>query len=233
MCANYEQLKLYDYDESFGVPPPTFPYPWETWPTYTAPILIRDEIHGMALARATFGLIPFWAKSNAIARQTYNARTETVAKLPSFRNAWKRRQFCLIPVARFFEPNYESGKAVRWGIGRRDGKPFALAGIWESKQDEQGIAQRSFSMLTINAAEHPLMRRFHGPEDEKRSVVVVEPQDYARWLRALNEDEARDLLRLMDLDAFQGEPAPLPPRKSKAATSIPDIDVGESSRSLL
>ena len=233
MCANYEQLKLYDYDEAFGVPPPTFPYPWETWPTYTAPILIRDEIHGMSLARATFGLIPFWAKSNAIARQTYNARTETVAKLPSFRNAWKRRQFCLIPVARFFEPNYESGKAVRWGIGRQDGKPFALAGIWELKQDEHGIAQRSFSMLTINAAEHPLMRRFHGPDDEKRSVVVVEPQDYARWLRVRDEDEARKLMRPMDPAAFQGEPAPLPPRKSKAAESMPDIEGGGSSRNLL
>ena len=58
----------------------------------------------------------------------------------------------------FYEPNYESGKAVRWRIERADGQPFCLAGIWERRMHDEGPAHWSFSMLTINADEHPLMR---------------------------------------------------------------------------
>lgn len=58
-----------------------------------------------------FGMVPHWADPK-LARQTYNARTETVASKPFFSNVWKRKQFCIIPVANFFESNYETGKPV-------------------------------------------------------------------------------------------------------------------------
>ncbi|MDB5772473.1 MAG: response-associated peptidase, partial [Burkholderia sp.] len=61
------------------------------------------------------GMVPHWADIK-LARQTYNARTETVASKPSFRNAYKRGQFCVLPVSSFYEPSYESGKAARWEI---------------------------------------------------------------------------------------------------------------------
>jgi putative SOS response-associated peptidase YedK len=71
---------------------------------------------------AYFGLIPAWAKDAKMARNTYNARSETVADKPSFRSAWKRGQLCIIPADAIFEPNYESGKAVaRRGL-EGDGK---------------------------------------------------------------------------------------------------------------
>ena len=54
----------------------------------------------------SFGLIPHWSKDNKIARHTYNARSETVAEKPSFRDAWKRGQHCIIPVQSFFEPDW-------------------------------------------------------------------------------------------------------------------------------
>ena len=83
-----------------------------------------------------FGMVPHWA-DHKLARQTYNARTETVASKPSFRSAWKRKQFCIIPTANFFEPNYETGKPVRWRIERADGGPVAIAGIWEYRPADQ------------------------------------------------------------------------------------------------
>lgn len=99
-------------------------------------------------------------------RSTYNARTETVAEKPSFKHAWRDRQFCIILAEVFFEPNYESGKQVRWRIERADGSPFGIAGIWKQRLRDDELPKWSMSMLTINADEHPLMRRFHKPRDE-------------------------------------------------------------------
>ena len=58
----------------------------------------------LEIAPAMFGMVPHWA-DHKLARQTHNARTEMVARKPSFCSAWKRKQFCIIPAANFFEPN--------------------------------------------------------------------------------------------------------------------------------
>ena len=71
-----------------------------------------EESFERQLDYGMFGLVPAWANVK-LARSTYNARIETVSTKPSFRAAWKRRQFCAVPLANFFEPNYESGKPVR------------------------------------------------------------------------------------------------------------------------
>lgn len=155
----------------------------------------------------SFGLVPHWA-TEGLARRTYNARSETVASKPSFRSAWRSGQLAVIPVQAFFEPCYVSGKAEWWKIGRRDGRPFGLAGIWERRLDDPGVTRWSFSMLTINAEGHPLMGRFHAPGDEKRSVVVLDEDDWLGWLNAANDAERRGRLQLMEPDAFVAEAAP-------------------------
>lgn len=69
----------------------------------------------------------------------------------------------------------------------------------------------SYSMLTINADAHELMRRFHKSGEEKRSVVVVPSRHYRDWLYA-DEGEARALLQPMEAEQFVTMPAPRPPR---------------------
>lgn len=66
-------------------------------------------------------MIPTWKHDLKYSRYTYNARTETVATLPSYRHAWAKNQFALIPVEKIYEPKYVDGKAERWGIYREDG----------------------------------------------------------------------------------------------------------------
>ena len=61
---------------------------------------------------------------------TLNARSETIAKLDSYRLLWCHRQFCLVPMQNFIEPNYESGKSQWWQIERRDGEAMAIAGLY-------------------------------------------------------------------------------------------------------
>jgi len=78
-----------------------------------------------------------------------------------------------VPAEAIYEPNYETGKAVWWRTQRADGEPMALAGLWERKQWHDARPTWSFTMLTVNAEAHPVMRRFHKPGDEKRTVVVL------------------------------------------------------------
>jgi putative SOS response-associated peptidase YedK len=132
----------------------------------------------------SFGLIPHWSKDEKIARHTYNARTETVAEKPSLRDAWKRGQHCIIPVQSFFEPDWRSGKAVPTRITLANDEPMGVAGLWAKWRSPAGETVHSFTMLTINADAHPLMRNFHKPQDEKRMIVILPPERYDDWLQA-------------------------------------------------
>jgi len=168
---------------------PANEYAPETFPGYVAPIIRAGSEHdGQGDVRvdlAAFGLIPSWSKDRLIGRRTYNARSETVAEKPAYRTAWRRQQFCLVPMERFCEPCWETGRSVRWSIHRQDKQPFTVAAIWDSWTDRAtGEIVESFSMLTINADGHPVMGRFHRPGDEKRSLVVVPPAAWNDWLRA-------------------------------------------------
>ncbi|WP_157272232.1 SOS response-associated peptidase [Azohydromonas aeria] len=214
MCANYEPPTPRHLRLSLQTLEPTFSYAGEAYPGSKAVFVTAGETETADFSPwpGVFGLLPAWARDDKLARATYNARSETVAEKPSFRQAWKARRFCLIPVQSIFEPSYESGHAVRWRIAHRDAEPFFLAGIWEEAQRQERPLW-SFSMLTINADSHPLMRRFHKPGDEKRSVVVVPQERWRDWLYA-DEREARALLQPFDPEAFTASPAPRPARKS-------------------
>ena len=218
MCADYTPSRKEQIEDRFGVQSPQLDLPPEAWPGYMAPILRGShEAPGeMEIAPAMFGMVPHWA-DHKLARQTYNARTETVANKPSFRNAWKRKQFCIIPAANFFEPNYETGKPVRWRIERADGGPVAIAGIWEYRPADQLL---SFSMLTINADGHPLMQRFHKSDDEKRMVMILDSDQYQGWLDGSLVSE-EEVYHQYPADFLTAQPDPLPPRtRAKTAAKV-------------
>jgi putative SOS response-associated peptidase YedK len=214
MCSNYRPSERELIEEYFQTaPPPEMDWLDEAYPGYKAPIIRRRAAdsgrNDWACVSAMFGMVPYWADMK-LARQTYNARSETVATKPSFRNAWKRGQLCVIPAKSFYEPNYETGKAVRWEIGTSDGSPVGIAGIWEFKKDgPDGLPLLSFSMLTVNADEHSLMRRFHRPTDEKRMVVILRPDQYDAWLHAPPE-QAPEFLGQYPAELMAAKPAPRP-----------------------
>jgi putative SOS response-associated peptidase YedK len=182
-------------------------YPAETFPGYAAP-MIRAAGEGRLRADlGLFGLLPTWAKDRAFGKRTYNARTETVAEKPSYRTAWAKKQFCLIPMERFFEPCWETGKAVRWSIHRLDRATFAVAAIWDSWTDRStGEIVLSFSMLTINADGHPVMGKFHKPGDEKRSLVVMPTGRWSDWLGA-SASSAHGMFLEVNAAEFEGVPS--------------------------
>ena len=153
--------------------------------------------------------MPHWAEvKKKFGLRTYNARSETVHEKPSYRKAWSERRFGLVIIESFYEPSWETGKAVRWRIKRADTQPVAVASIWERFIDkETGEIIFSFSMLTVNANGHPVMKHFHKPEDEKRSVVVLNEHEYLPWLNA-DTNQARSMLNVAADGLLISEAAP-------------------------
>jgi len=228
MCANYLPATPQQLQQYFGVAPPDSMYKAEAYPGYLAPMIRpprADSVPGdRSCALAMFGMVPHWAKLD-LARQTYNARTETIASKPSFRNAYKKRQFCVIPAHSFFEPNYETGNAVRWEITQANHEPLGIAGIWEYRADgPNGLPLLSFSMLTVNADGDPLMQRFHKPDDEKRMLVILQPDQFDAWLHC-DVDDAPDFFVRYPANQLAGVPAPRTGAKS-AKSSAPEPENG-------
>ena len=196
MCINFTPIRKAPWvTAQFGVELPAAPYPVETYPGYTAPLVIQSHTSGrVACGLARFGLIPAWAKDDKISRHTYNARSETVAEKPCFRDAWQRAQRCIIPIESFYEPDWRSGKAVPVRIAHAEGAPLGIAGLWSSWKDDAGELLHSFAMLTVEARKHPLINELHKVTDEKRMLLVLPPEHYDEWLFAAPKDSNK-LLR--------------------------------------
>ena len=127
-CSNYRPVTQMDRMLTyFGVElqPGDSTAP-DVWPLGLAPF-IRLAHEGSGNREALvghFGLVPVFAKELAFGKKTYNARSETVARLPSFRDAWRRSQRCIVPAEAVYEPSrWETGRAVRWRIECTGGMP--------------------------------------------------------------------------------------------------------------
>ena len=190
----------------------------ETWKDYDAPIVRHDPGGNRIGQLASYGMVPRrHIPPHVKVWDTMNARAESIGEKRSFSSAWKSGQVCLVPMTAFYEPNYESGTPVRWEIGMHDGAVFAVAGLWKNWTEPDGRITTSFTQITINADDHPLMSRFHKPGDEKRSLVIVPPQDWDTWLSCRDPELARSFLRHHPPELMAARAAPLPPRKKQEA----------------
>ncbi len=124
-----------------------------------------------------------------------------------------------MPCEAIFEPRWESGRAVRWRIARRDAAPIGIAGLWSAWPAPDGGQLLTFTMLTVNADAHPLMRQFHRPDDEKRMVAMLDFDRFDDWLNA-SPQHMRELLGGFPADALHAEPAPRA-RPGRDVTSAP------------
>ena len=147
-----------------------------------------------SLDRLWWGLIPYWSKD--IGRKPINAKAETVAALPMFRDAYKTRR-CILPIDNFFEWKAIKGAKAKqpYAIGMKDGKPFGVAAIWENwKRPEAGDWIRTFAVITCPA--NTLVVEIHD-----RMPVILPPSAYDRWLSGA-EPDPRDLLVPYDAESM-------------------------------
>jgi len=218
MCNRYETTEQTELERfwSIGRKNP-LPWPKMVFPRAPGPFIRRArEVEGYEreLVVGQWGLIPWFAKTPKLTFSTNNARAEELASKASYKQPWARGQRCIIPAAAFDEPNWESGKNVWWRFARADAAPWGLAGLWSTWVDKAtGEVHESYTMLTLNADEHPLMSRMHKPDpklppdqQDKRSVIPIEFGDADQWLEGTVK-EAGKLLKLAPVEVFAAGPA--------------------------
>lgn len=144
-------------------------------PTQFVAAIRNDEDDGAELTSFRWGLVPFWAKDPSIGNRMINARAETVAEKPSFRNAYRKRR-CLILADGFYEWHTEDGAKIPYFISLASGAPFAFAGLWENWQSKETGEVLQTTTIVTTAANEFLSQLHH------RMPVVVEPDNAQRWL---------------------------------------------------
>ena len=144
-----------------------------------------------------WGLIPHWAKEEKIANKLINARAESIAEKPSFRDSFRRRR-CLIVADGFYEWRTEGGAKKPFFIGMKDGKPFGMAGLYDYWVTPEGETISTCTIITIRANE--LLRPIH-----ERMPVIIAEVDYDLWLNpAVNDVRTlKELLKPYDARAMK------------------------------
>ena len=123
-----------------------------------------------------WGLIPFWAKDPKIGARMINARAETVAEKPAFRNALKKRR-CLVLADGYYEWQKTPTGKRPFRIVMRSGEPFAIAGLWETWKDPQGNVVPSCSIITTAA--NDFLSPIHN-----RMPVILPRETEEMWLNS-------------------------------------------------
>ena len=191
MCGRYhlkstpaEVANHFDVDVRDNFPPR-----YNVSPTQPVAAIRMSETHKREYALMRWGFVPSWAKGEYLARlgskPLINARSETAAEKPTFRNAFKRRR-CLIPADGFYEWTGKAGAKQPYNIFR--GGLFGFAGLWETAVDPEGGEIDTCAILTVAAG--PDVKALHS-----REPIAITPDHYELWLTA----DERDIEYLDDL----------------------------------
>jgi putative SOS response-associated peptidase YedK len=169
-------------------PTPNLQPTWNMAPTRDAPVVrLHQETRQRHLDLLRWGLVPHWARDPKSVRQPINARAETLASSPMFRDALARRR-CLVPADAFYEWQATEAGKLPWAIARADATPLVFAGLWEGWRGADGAVLRSFTIVTTEANE--TLRKLH-----ERMPVILEESAWPLWLGEETEGDAAGLLR--------------------------------------
>jgi putative SOS response-associated peptidase YedK len=142
-----------------------------------------------------WGLVPSWAESPAVGHRMINARSETAASKPAFRDAFVARR-CIVPANGFYEWADHGGFRQPYWIAPRDGEPFGFAGLWECWRGADGAMLETCTLLTTQA--NARLAALHA-----RMPVILPREADSDWLDASRApDDLAPLLRPLADDAL-------------------------------
>jgi putative SOS response-associated peptidase YedK len=142
------------------------------------------EVAGRKVALLHWGLVPGWAKERAeFGPKLANARAESLAEKPAFRDAFRRRR-CVLPASGFYEWEARGKTRLPWLFRQRDRGPLLLAGLWDSWRAPDGSVLESCTVITTGPNE--IMRPIH---DRMPAILTLEQCD--RWLDPAEQMPAR------------------------------------------
>jgi len=205
MCGRFVQkTPLGEIRVLFGAenPVPNAPPRYNAAPTDTlAVVRYNPKTRQRSLDLLRWGLVPLWAKDISFGVRCINARAETLARTPAFRDAFERRR-CLVPADAFYEWQKSGGKRQPYAIVPADGGLFAFAGLWERWRNPQdGSILRSFTIVTgqPNALCEPI---------HDRMPVILPPAAWPLWLgeKEASPEEIFDLLRSYPAELMRAYP---------------------------
>ena len=194
MCGRYELSSHPTVIAlAFGLAhPPDLRPRYNIAPTQQVPVVRIDSAGRRELVQLRWGLIPRWAKDPSIGSRMINARAETVADKAAFRIPYARHR-CLLPASGFYEWQALPAHKQPVHIGMADGRPFAMAGLYERWRSPDDQVIDTCTIVTTRASD--ALRPIH-----ERMPVIIAEAAHARWLDVANPDVA-DLL-----EPWSGEP---------------------------
>ena len=203
MCGRYVQTMPADVMRQLFQTSGPLPNPAPSLnvaPTQSAPVVRRHPETGERhLDLLRWGLLPRWVKDPKGARQPINARAETVATSPMFREAYAKRR-CLVPADAFYEWKKLDAKTKQpYAIGMADRSLFGFAGLWEGWKDPEGNWLHTYTIITgePNLVSAPI---------HDRMPAILRAEDEASWLDPETTDplEALGLLSPYPADLMEG-----------------------------
>ncbi|QLG63606.1 SOS response-associated peptidase [Halorarum salinum] len=185
-------------------------------------LVVRNDVpHEFDLLE--WGLLPQWADDPEDVPRPINARSETVAEKPMFRDAFESRR-CLVPADRFYEWQGTRGSKQPYRIERPDRSPFAYAGLWETWTPAEGDPRVTCTVLTTDANE--VVEPIHD-----RMPVILEEGNEERWLSEESPDELRSVLKPYPSDELHAYPVSkrVDDPGNDSADLLEEVDVGDQS----
>jgi putative SOS response-associated peptidase YedK len=219
MCGRYVSKDQAAVERAFNVVRgggDVFEAHYNAAPTLTLPVIRVSRERGRELAGLRWGLVPYWAKDAKIGAGMINARSETIAEKPAFRDAFQRRR-CLVPMAGFYEWQKMPAGKVPHFIHLLNTEQFAVAGLFEYWPGKDGAAPiESYTIVTTSANE--MLAPLHN-----RMPVILHEQDHAVWLDPKNGDAAGLQRLLTPYPSEQMRAYPVSSRVSNSKNEGPEL----------
>ncbi len=186
LASDYSEIKI---RLKFGsnAPAPNFKASWNVAPT--DPMLVATYANGgeRIAEIMRWGLVPWWAEDIKVGYSTFNARADSVATKPAFRDVWKRGQRCLVVTDGFYE--WRKSDKQPFAIGMADDGLMVMAGLWDRWKSPQGEKIKSCTVITCDPNE--AVGALHN-----RMPVILAEKDWPKWLgeETASEEELKALL---------------------------------------
>ena len=177
---------------------------------------VRETGGPREVAMLYWGLVPSWAKEKSIGARMINARSETLAEKPSFRNAYKRRR-CLVLADGYYEWQRSGAIKQPYFISFAAGEPFGMAGLWERWRDP-GSGEPLESCCIVTTSPAPAVAHVHD-----RMPVIITPDAYAEWLDPDNAATDRLARLLVPCEARGLQARPVSRRVNDARNQGADL----------
>jgi putative SOS response-associated peptidase YedK len=186
-----------------------YPRRWNGAPSQEFLVIRENHKTGeRSLDLLRWGLVPNWCSDPKGGRKPINAKSETVARLPAFRDAYRSRR-CILPVDGFYEWLAAKHGKQPYAIAMKDRSPFGIAALWENWKDP-ATAEWVRTFVVLTAPANDLVARIHDG-----MPAILKPADYVRWLSP--EPDPHDLLV-----PFPSEPMTMWPISTRVNSPIND-----------